>query len=500
MVGPVPVGSRGQEWGAVAPWAVPVLPPSSRRRCGLLPLLVMCLVSVLVLGAGLVAFVRYGAERSAAAGGSVSRAAAGPPPRPAAVAATAHEGAAAGIAATLSIMTDGLRRRNEARFLSAVDPRVVWLMARERAVFRSLAALPLQAPEYALPGDRYDDSLTTEASGAVTAVVEFRYRFTGWDTVPAHDPLVLTFVPSGDRWLLAAGPSVREDLDLGPFAEPWMSGVRLAVEKRRHVLVVGDAARRSDLARLATRLEKAVADVRRIWPEPSWNGKVIAYASLDRRFVSEWFGDQAADGKRDRPDGQASFEARVASLPGAAPDPAKGPARLVVTPYLLRQTDTYSLSVLRHEVTHVATDRLGRYPPAWLLEGAAEYTGFRIGGARVDAARTFGQHGVSEATAGAMLDGSWRPRLVNDGHAFYEGTSQSVEDAYIDGWIAALYVADRYGDATLRRLYQAACDQPGSDGWDEVDEAALRRVLGTDHKAFTAAVRSYGVRLHRALA
>lgn len=479
------------------------MPPPARRRSWVWVALAGGLTVLLVTGVVLTALLRgafIGADHSPA--GARGASSSSGPPGVAAVGGV--EGRRiAGIRASLGAMTDGLRARSEETFLSAVDPRQPAVMTRQRTVYRSLAALPLLDPDYSWAGDDLEPVAAPAIPDAVEVKVEFRYRLRGWDALTAHPPMAFTFAPVGNQWLVVADTAQPDGSSVGPFAEPWASGRSLVVEQRRHVLVLGDAARRADVRRLATNLERVVADVRRLWPEPSWNGTVVAYAVTDRRFVAEWFGDQAADGRRDDPGGVPSFEARVVSLPGAAePDGTRrrGPTRLVVTPYLLRQSDAYSISVLRHEVTHVATDHLGRYPPAWLLEGAAEYTGFRLGGKRVDAERTFGRHGVPPATAKAMQRGTWRPVLVTDPRQFYQGSSKAVEAAYIDSWIAALYVADRYGDATLRRLYRTAAAQPESASWAEVEAVALRTVLQTDRERFTAAVRAYGIDLRKRFA
>jgi hypothetical protein len=135
--------------------------------------------------------------------------------------------------------------------------------------------------------------------------------------------------------------------------------------------------------------------------------------------------------------------------------------------------------------------------PGWLAEGAAEYTGFRLGAARVEAVRTFAMHGLTAQAVREMRKGTWQPTLLDDRESFYSGTADAVSAGYLDGWIACLYVADRYGDATLRRLYDTAASQPASARWDAVDGAALRTVLNTDHAGLAGAVRSYGLGLYR---
>jgi len=399
-------------------------------------------------------------------------------------------------------MTRGLRTRSEGTFLTAIAPRDAALRARQRAFYRGLTALPLKEPQVTWDGERMRAPARPGSypPGTVVVLADVRYLLDGWDDETVDDGLVLTMAPAGSRWLVVGDGEAAGGAASRQFVEPWSTGASLVVERRAHVLAVGDASHRSDLRRLADRLEDVTADVRAGWPEPSWNGRVVAYAATDPRFVEAWFDAQAATGPpRDRPGAQPTWEARVGNLARspAASDADTGPPRLVVTPYVLTRTDSRALSTLRHEVTHVATARTGRPVPGWLAEGAAEYTGFRLGGTHVDALRTFAQHGLTTAATQALRRRTWTPQLLNDRASFYSGNAGEVAAGYLDGWIASLYVADRYGDAALRRLYDTAATQPAAASWDAVDAAALRAVLGTDHAHFVAAVRSYGVALYR---
>jgi hypothetical protein len=408
---------------------------------------------------------------------------------------------ATGVSAALARMTRGLQGHDEATFLAAVNPRDTALIARQRQLFRSLQALPLKQPELSWDGSSLRRPTRTAGlpAGAVVVLADLRYLLDGWDDERVADGMVLTMAPSGATWLVVGDSEQAGDAD-SRYLEPWSTGGRLVVEKRAHVLVVGEASHRTELRRLADRLERVSVEVRALWPEPSWNGKTVAYAVTDKRFVDAWFAGQAATGPaRDRPGAEPTWEARVGNLDSstAAGDLGIGPPRLVVTPYVLARKDTRVLSTLRHEVTHVATARAGRPVPGWLAEGTAEYTGFRLGKTKVDALRTFMQHGLTTAALQQMRKGSWRPRLVADREGFYTGTAAEVAAGYLDGWIACLYVADRYGDARLRRLYDAAASQPAGASWDAVEASALRSVLGTDRAGFVQAVRRYGIGLYR---
>jgi hypothetical protein len=398
------------------------------------------------------------------------------------------------------VLNRGLTSRDEALFLSAIDASDRGLVERQRGIFRNLQVLPLAAAGYSWTSRQVDPPgrPAKYPKGAVVAAVDLAYLLKGWDATTVNDSVPLTFAPVAGTWKVVGDTELGTLVEMGPFAEPWAAG-KLLVATRPHVLVLGDADRKAAVERLASRLETLVADVRKIWPEPSWNGKVVAYAMTDKRFVKEWFGSQAADGKQDDPSGDASFVAKVTVLSGSSTGEVWTPAapRLIVTPYLLGDRDAYSVSVLRHEVTHVATALVGRPIPVWLREGVAEYTGFRLGGARVDAFSSFRVHGLSESTAKAMKRGTWTPQLVNDASSFYGSDAETVENAYLDAWIACLYIADHYGDQALRRMYDTASAQPPGASLEEVEAATLKAVLKTDRATFQAAVRSYGTGLRR---
>jgi hypothetical protein len=266
-----------------------------------------------------------------------------------------------------------------------------------------------------------------------------------------------------------------------------------------HVLVVGDVAHRQQTLRLASTLEAVAADVRRTWPERTWNGKVVAYAVTAPAFVRSWYGRSAAG---DRSNGErASFVAKVAGMSDGG---GGGAVRLVVTPYLLQSSHQGYIDILRHEMTHVATARLSEGVPVWLVEGAAEYTGFaRRSRGRLDATRTFGQHGLTGSEVAGTAAGTWRPTLVT-GSGFYTGSEKTVDEHYNSAFITCLYIADHYGEAALRRLYTEAA-RPGASPveaallLDDDESRALRTVLHTDRGHLVTAVSAYATRLRHRL-
>lgn len=409
------------------------------------------------------------------------------------------------IDAAVATMTRALASGNEAEFVSVDDPAAAAFRAHQRSVFRSLRLLSFSHFTYAWGSRRSFDppASTGYPTGTVVAAVTLEYQLAGWDQRGISDVVPLTFAPHGPHWYLESDTDSGDNLATGPYSEPWSLG-NVAVSRRPHVLVVGDTAHRALNERLATRLEAAIADVRRVWPMESWNGKVVAYATTDRRFVTEWFGNQAASSGPTKPGSEATFEAKVLVLSSTAQvtdaDPyTAGSPRLVMTPYLLGRDDNYSRSVLRHELTHVALALEGtRRPPTWMVEGVAEYTGFRVmRSGTVDGVGALAVHGLPKPTWAQLRAGSWKPLLVADDEAFYGGSLAHVSDTYTTAWLTCLYIADHYGEPTLRRLYEYAASGP-DQSMSTTESQALSAVLHVSRASLLSSVRSYarGLRSH----
>ncbi|NEA29592.1 hypothetical protein G3I70_44895, partial [Actinomadura bangladeshensis] len=67
--------------------------------------------------------------------------------------------------------------------------------------------------------------------------------------------------------------------------------------------------------------------------------------------------------------------------------------------------------------------------------------------------------------------------------ADFAGGSPRLSQAYQEAWLACRMIADRYGEATLVRLYRTAGRAP--------EAAALRDVLGLTRDRFTILWRDY---------
>ncbi|SPL96157.1 unnamed protein product [[Actinomadura] parvosata subsp. kistnae] len=103
--------------------------------------------------------------------------------------------------------------------------------------------------------------------------------------------------------------------------------------------------------------------------------------------------------------------------------------------------------VLTHELTHVVAGTGG--VPVWLYEGFADYVGYR-------------DSGLPVATAAAELAAEVRaghlPNALPGPEAFAANGADPgrLARAYQEAWLACRFLADRFGEGTLVRLYREA--------------------------------------------
>jgi hypothetical protein len=272
-------------------------------------------------------------------------------------------------------------------------------------------------------------------------------------------PWVPVFGLRGGRWLLA-GEVTGRTVPGGAGGQPWDGGPVAVVRSARVVAVLSaaDAARGPALLRMA---EAALDRVTAVRPA-GWSGRVLVTAVQDARVwesyfaaAPEWGGEAVAIA--------VSHHDHVSAWRTGA---AFAATRVVFNPSRLAAEEDDIAHDLIHEFTHVAMDPVtGRRTPRWLVEGIAEYVSYR--GERPPAAW------VSGVLADADADGE----LPGDDTFYRDGAN------YAASWVACKMVADRYGEARLFALFEAARD-------GDVD-AAARRVLGVGLAELTAQWRQH---------
>ena len=337
-------------------------------------------------------------------------------------------------------------------FLATVGTAPAAFQDAQSRVFGNLRELPLDGWE-----ERF---VTTQAAdekkGVAVVRVEVRHRLRGFDRSDVARTAYLTLAPSSGTWTIVGDGSSHGFED---DAAVWHGGPLKAV-KGEASLVIGDA---TGLDEIARRLDAAVPAVTRVVGR-DWARRVVALVPAGAGLASALAGP-----------GQGLGD--IAALATVAPSAGgrRGEDRVIVSPGTFGRLNELGRDVvLTHELTHVATGGArDRRTPMWLIEGFADYVGYL--GTGVEAASAAGEL-RGEVAAGRI------PSALPAASAF-SGGSARLSQAYQEAWLACRMVADRYGEATLVRLYRTAGRVP--------EAAALRDVLGLTRDRFTALWRDY---------
>jgi hypothetical protein len=136
--------------------------------------------------------------------------------------------------------------------------------------------------------------------------------------------------------------------------------------------------------------------------------------------------------------------------------------------------------VMTHEITHVATRAVtGADSPTWLVEGIADYVGFKSTSTslRYDAAEL--AHAV---------DTGHPPTRLPTAHDFATAGSHLSLD-YEEAWLACRFIVSRTSEATLIAFYRSVGASTSTPALALHD--AFAEVLHTDQATFTRSWVSY---------
>ncbi|MFA1547456.1 hypothetical protein [Actinomadura chokoriensis] len=353
-------------------------------------------------------------------------------------------------AVVLANRTRAVRDGDRIAFLATIGKAPRAFQDAQSRMYDNLRKLPLEGWQERLSG--------TQAVHEESAVVrvEVRYKLRGFDRGYVTRTRYLTLARASGTWTIVGDGTSQ---GLGDDADIWDGGP-LTVVKRRAGLVIGDT---TGLEGIAERLDAAVPVVTGVVGR-GWAQKAVALVPADARLASALAGP-----------GQSLDE--IAALAAVAPSAGggRGEDRVIVSPAAFgRLNDLGRDVVLTHELTHVATGGArDRRTPLWLIEGFADYVGYRR--VRIGARSAAGEL-RREVAAGRI------PAALPAAGDF-AGGSPRLSHAYQEAWLACRMVADRYGEATLVRLYRAAGRVP--------EATALRDVLGLTRDRFTAQWRDY---------
>lgn len=370
----------------------------------------------------------------------------------------------AAVRAVLDERARAVRERDEAAFLSSVDPAAPpEFREGQRRLYRNLAMLPFAEWEYGVDGGSVVDVPDVPGADMTWSPrVSLRYALRGVDPVPTTRGLGWVFVRRGADWFLAADevpgePARRSWRGPWDFAELHPVGTRSG-------LVIGHRENRAQAERVAEHLDEAVAEVNQVWGR-QWPQQVGVLLPESTRELSELVGPEFSG------DGIAAVA--IADRVDHERDRVEG-QRVVLNPRTAQRLSDSSLrSVLVHEVTHIAArqDTVDG-SPMWLLEGFADYVGYR-------------NNPGSDARLAPDLARSVRvsgpPGELPTERDFHR-SGRGLDLAYQQSWSFVQHLAERFGQERVVQLYRRIA---GTGDTDEVD-SALREVLGTDRERLLA--------------
>lgn len=401
--------------------------------------------------------------------------AAGRPVPPEASAGTAEGTRAAAVTELLRRRAEALLRRDEATFLATLDPNAESAFTTaQRNLFVNLAGVPLGSWRYHVEptealGTSGLTSYAPDAEELYAPRVDLSYALSGGDAAATSRPMGYLFARYGDSWYLTADTAL-EAQGRRTWRGPWDFGP-CQVLTTNAGLVLAHRANAALAQRVAKELDAAVRAVSEVWGR-EWPQRVVVVLPESTRELQAMVGSEfavdsiAAVALADRVDHDSQV--------------VEG-ARIVFNPKTATRLSASALRVvLRHEITHVAARAVTvDGAPMWLLEGFADYVGYRGSGiAPTEAA--------PDLTRRVRAEG---PALDLPADADFRSGGQRLDVAYQSSWSLSNYLAERFGEAALVELYRrlARAGQTDAAGQDRM----LREVLGVDRARLVAGWREF---------
>ena len=229
-----------------------------------------------------------------------------------------------------------------------------------------------------------------------------------------------------------------------------LSGAQGDAVRGRSSLVLGQPGSRALRLDVAADTDLAVQRVTRIWG-PGWSRQVVVVVPDTQRQASVLVG------------GGVELDQLAAVATGD---------RIIVNPRTFATLNPPGRTlVLTHEVMHLASRAAtGAYVPMWLVEGLADYAGYRELGVALS---------LSAREVRADLRRGLRPTGLPTDDDF-AGDNPRLAATYEQAWLAVVQLAEHYGPAKLLAVYRAMGAAPSSSA----AAAAFADVLGVPVAAF----------------
>ncbi|HEV7649659.1 MAG TPA: hypothetical protein VGP26_16055 [Actinophytocola sp.] len=369
-----------------------------------------------------------------------------------------------------------VRNHDERAFLATVDPAADKIfVANQRRLFQNLAKVPFTTWTYQLHAD---DTLDTDdlprevragADELWAPAVDLRYALRGGDVTPTNRALGYLFAQHDGAWYLRSDNAL-DRLGRHTWRGPWDFGP-CQVTATRHGIVLSHPRNDQMVGRLVRELDPSVRAVGEVWPG-KWSERVVL-------MLPDSAGEMKALVGPDFPV-ESVVAVAVADRVDNASRTVTG-QRVVLSPNGVRALSIPSLRVvLRHEITHLAARaETVDGSPTWLLEGFADYVGYRDSGVSI-------AEGAPDLVKRVRDEGP--PAALPEDRAFRTSGSD-LDLAYQESWSLARFVAERYGEGRLVKLYRTLASV-GPASAQKTDDL-LREVLGMDRARLVGDWRNY---------
>ncbi|GAB3281367.1 peptidase MA family metallohydrolase [Parasphingorhabdus pacifica] len=373
----------------------------------------------------------------------------------------------------LSERAAAVRTRDEAAFLGSVDPKASSeFRESQRALFKNLVDVPLDEWHYEIDGSDVVEPppLPDPAEDTWAPRVTLNYALTGVDSVPTRRSMAYVFAKRGDSWYLT-GDDLLADQGRSTWRGPW-DFAACRVRATRHGLVIGHDENEPLVKRLSQLVDHSVAEVTEVWG-PDWSQQAAVLLPGSRAEL------RAMVGPRFAVDGIAAVA--VADHVDPARRRVEGP-RIV---FNHRTTEGLSGTALRvvlqHEITHLAAraDTVDG-APMWMLEGFADYVGYRDSGLNF-------QEIAPDLLEQLRTEG--RPTSLPSNQDFHLA-GRKLDLAYQQSWSVVSYIEERVGEQRLVALYRRVAGSTSPSTYD----TALREIVGMSTAEL---VEKWGERLER---
>ncbi|GAA3963832.1 peptidase MA family metallohydrolase [Gordonia caeni] len=292
-------------------------------------------------------------------------------------------------------------------------------------------------------------------------------------------PQVLAFSRYGDEWKLLGDGSLAPDPDADPDEPtrppelaPWAFGGLRAADVRTAggtSAVLSYPGTDRTVTRVRRQLTPAVAAVSDFWGDDWPRRAVVMTAGSEEQFAGFTRTEPGTT--------KAAAAATVFSKIDRGARAVVG-QRIVLSPAAGQLSESGVAVILRHELFHVATRiETAEDAPLWLVEGVAEYVGRRGSDAGVT--------DVAPDLAVQVASGRLPDELPAD--SAFAVDNDTARLAYQTAWSFAAFVADRYDEERLRRMYLAVAQ--GGD--TAATTKALEQSLGADRDELIDQWRSW---------